>query len=53
MEAASAEKLPQLKSTAPPRVLADIVEEVPYTWLALSCPYPHRVGGVWRKAWKG
>ena len=31
--AASAEKLLQLKITAPPSVLADTVEEVPYTWL--------------------
>ena len=27
------EKLPQLNSTAPPRVLADTVLDVPYTWL--------------------
>ena len=32
MVAASAEKLPQLKITAPPSVFADTVEEVPYTW---------------------
>ena len=34
MVAASAEKLPQLNITAPPRVLAETVPDVPYTWLA-------------------